>query len=50
MRAIDPFVNVNMGSAERPQYLVRVAEDYFHRSDTMFRDYSVSEMLEIMAN
>ena len=48
MRAIDPFVNVNMGSSERPQYLIRVAEDYFHRSDTMFRDYSVSEMIDIM--
>jgi predicted TIM-barrel fold metal-dependent hydrolase len=48
MGAIDPFVNVNMGSAERPQYLIRVAEDYFHRSDSMFRDYSVTEMLEVM--
>lgn len=48
MRAIDPFVNVNMGSAERPQYLVRVAEDYFHRTDQMFRDISISELLETM--
>ena len=48
VRAIDPFVNVNMGSAERPQYLIRVAEDYFHRSDQMFRDISISELLETM--
>ncbi len=48
MRAIDGFVNVRMGSAERPAYLVRVAEDYFKRSAHIFRDISVSEMLETM--
>ncbi len=31
MRAIDGFVNVRMGSGERPDYLVRGAEDYFKR-------------------
>ncbi len=48
MRAIDAFVNVNMGSSERPDYLVRVAEDYFKRADEIFRDFSVEEMLIVM--
>src|SRR4051812_31649448 len=45
MRAIDTFVNVNMGSDERPDYLVRVAEDYFKRSEQMFKDITLDEML-----
>jgi predicted TIM-barrel fold metal-dependent hydrolase len=48
MRAIDGFVNVRMGSAERPAYLVRVAEDYFKRSEQIFKDISLDEMLETM--
>jgi uncharacterized protein len=48
LRAIDAFVNVGMGSAERPSYLVRVAEDYFKRSEEIFKDISVSEMIETM--
>jgi uncharacterized protein len=48
MRAIDAFVNVNMGSMERPDYLVRVAEDYFKRADDIFKDVSIAELLEIM--
>ena len=48
MRAIDTFVNVNMGSSERPDYLVRVANDYFKRADEIFRDFTVEEMLEAM--
>jgi predicted TIM-barrel fold metal-dependent hydrolase len=47
-RAIDTFVNVNMGSAERPDYLVRVANDYFKRADEIFRDISLDELLETM--
>jgi predicted TIM-barrel fold metal-dependent hydrolase len=47
-RAIDTFVNVNMGSMERPDYLVRVAEDYFKRADAIFQDISLSQMLETM--
>lgn len=47
-RAIDTFVNVNMGSAERPEYLVRVAEDYFKRADQIFRDLSIEETLDQM--
>jgi uncharacterized protein len=48
IRAIDPFVNVTMGSSERPDYLVRVAEDYFKRTEQIFKDISLSEMLETM--
>jgi uncharacterized protein len=48
MRAIDAFVNVRMGSAERPAYLVRVAEDYFKRAEHIFRDISASELLDTM--
>jgi predicted TIM-barrel fold metal-dependent hydrolase len=48
MRAIDAFVNVRMGSAERPDYLVRVAADYFKRTEQIFRDISLEEMIETM--
>lgn len=48
MRAIDTFVNVNMGSIARPEWLVRVAEDYFKQAGAIFRDFSVDELLEIM--
>ena len=48
MRAIDTFVNVNMGSQERPDYLVRVAEDYFKRAPEIFQDISIDKMLETM--
>jgi predicted TIM-barrel fold metal-dependent hydrolase len=37
-----------MGSLERPDYLVRVAADYFKRSEQIFRDISLDEMLAIM--
>jgi predicted TIM-barrel fold metal-dependent hydrolase len=48
MRAIDAFVNVGMGSAERPEWLSRVAEDYFKRTEEIFKDISIAEMLELM--
>jgi predicted TIM-barrel fold metal-dependent hydrolase len=47
-KAIDTFVNVNMGSTERPDYLVRVANEYFKRAEEIFRDFSLEEMLETM--
>jgi predicted TIM-barrel fold metal-dependent hydrolase len=47
-RAIDTFVNVNMGSIERPEWLVRVAEDYFDRSSEIFKDISVEQLVEDM--
>lgn len=48
VRAIDTFVNVNMGSIERPPWLVRVAEDYFNRADATFRDIPAPELIEAM--
>jgi predicted TIM-barrel fold metal-dependent hydrolase len=47
-RAIDTWVNVTMGSAERPEWLVRVAEDYFNRADEIFRDIEAPELIEAM--
>jgi len=47
-RAIDTFVNVDVGALGRPEFLVRVAEDYFKRSDAIFRSYSVAELTEAM--
>ncbi|MDP9237269.1 MAG: amidohydrolase family protein [Chloroflexota bacterium] len=47
-RAIDTFVNVDMGSVGRPEWLVRVAEDYFNRSEEIFKDISVPELNEAM--
>ena len=47
-RAIDTFVNVNMGAVGRPDYLVRVAEDYFKRGEAIFKSYSVAELTDVM--
>jgi predicted TIM-barrel fold metal-dependent hydrolase len=47
-RAIDTWVNVNMGSVERPPWLVRVAEDYFNRADAIFKDIDLPELLDTM--
>ncbi len=48
LRAIDTFVNVRMGSAEKPDYLRRVAAEYFKRTEQIFKDFSVDEMLADM--
>jgi len=48
LRAIDTWVNVSMGATGRPEYLVRVAEDYFKRGEETFRDLSVGELVEAM--
>ena len=47
-RAIDTWVNVNMGSVERPEWLVRVAEDYFDRSAEIFKDIPVEQLIDDM--
>jgi predicted TIM-barrel fold metal-dependent hydrolase len=47
-RAIDTFVNVNMGSIARPEWLQRVAEDYFNRADVIFNDIAIPELIEAM--
>ena len=46
--AIDAYVNVRMGSTERPEWLVRVAEDYFKRPEAIFKDFTSAEMIEAM--
>ncbi|HEX4458899.1 MAG TPA: hypothetical protein VIA18_13075, partial [Polyangia bacterium] len=48
IRAIDTFVNVNMGSQERPDYLVRVAEDYFKRAPEIFKDIDLPQLIDLM--
>ena len=49
LRAIDGWINVNMGELGRPEYLVRVAADYFKQGEsTFFRNYSVTEIVEEM--
>ena len=48
VRAIDTFVNVNMGSVERPEWLVRVAEDYFNRADAIFKDIEIPQLIDDM--
>jgi len=45
---IDTFVNVNMGSTERPDWLVRVAEDYFKRADAIFKDIDADALVDTM--
>ena len=47
-RAIDTFVNVHMGNLGRPDYLVRVAEDYFKRADAIFKSYTPPQLIEEM--
>ena len=47
-RVVDTFVNVNMGSLTRPEWLTRVAEDYFKRSEHIFKDIEASALIEGM--
>lgn len=47
-RAIDCWVNVNMGAMGRPDYLKQVAANYFKQGEDFFRDYSVEEMIATM--
>ena len=47
-RAIDLWVNVNMGAGIPPEFLQRVKEDYFKGGDEFFRSLSVDECLEQM--
>ncbi|MEX2159836.1 MAG: amidohydrolase family protein [Dehalococcoidia bacterium] len=47
-RCIDTFVNVNMGESTPPDWLVRVAEDYFKRASETFRNIEIPELIEAM--
>lgn len=48
LRAIDTFVNVNMGSIHKARFLERVSTDYFKRGEAMFKDESPESLLEQM--
>ncbi len=41
LRAIDPWVNVNMGDQVPPEFMVRVKEDYFREGSVFFKCLSI---------
>ena len=47
-RAIDPWVNVNMGDQTPPEWLVRVKEDYFRGGEDFFQNISPAKLLADM--
>ncbi len=47
-RAIDCWVNVNMGSTRPADWLIRVKEDYFKGGDEFLESISIQQMLEVM--
>ena len=50
-KAIDCWVNPftpEIASAQRPEFLVRVATDYFHRADEVFKGTPLDEMVGLM--
>ena len=48
MRAIDPWVNVNMGEGPTPEYLVRVKEDYFKAGEEFFQSIEADKLVAEM--
>ncbi len=48
LRAIDPWVNVNMGENAAPDWLVRVKEDYFKGGDEFLKNIEIGELLADM--
>jgi predicted TIM-barrel fold metal-dependent hydrolase len=48
LRAIDCWVNVNMGESLPPEWLIRVKEDYFKGGDDFLKDISVDQLLADM--
>jgi hypothetical protein len=48
IRAIDPWVNVNMGEQRPPEYLIRVKEDYFKGGDEFFKNIEVEQLIDDM--
>jgi len=47
-KAIDCWINVNMGEVEPPEYLIRVKEDYLKGGDDFFRSFEPEELLPEM--
>jgi len=48
VRAIDGWLNVNMGELGRPDYLVEVAKNYFKQGEDFFRNYSIDESVALL--
>ncbi len=47
-RAIDCLVNVDLGDAKQPEWMVRVKEDYFKGGDSFFKSPELPELLDDM--
>lgn len=48
IRAIDCWINVNMGETPPPEYLIRVKEDYLKGGDDFFRNFEPGDLLPEM--
>ena len=48
IRAIDPWVNVSMGDAPPPEFLVRVKEDYFKAGEEFFQSIEAEKLVAEM--
>ncbi len=48
LRAIDCWVNVNMGEGKPPEWLVRVKEDYFKGGDEFLQSIAVDQLVADM--
>ena len=48
IRAIDPWVNVNMGDNVPPEWLIRVKEDYFKGGADFLKNIEIDELLPTM--
>ena len=49
-RAIDLWINVNMGSMAGTDFMVRVKDDYFKAGDEFFKSLTPDETIEAMEN
>ena len=47
-KAIDCWINVNMGDMEPPDYLIRVKEDYLKGGDSFFRSFEPEDLIPEM--
>ena len=47
-RAIDCLVNVDMGDAKAPEWMIRVKEDYFKGGESFLKSLELSELLDVM--
>jgi predicted TIM-barrel fold metal-dependent hydrolase len=48
LRAIDPWVNVNMGENAAPEWLIRVKEDYFKGGEEFLQNIEIDALLADM--